>query len=57
MLMEVLYSTFAFSMTTSHFLFLFINIAILMKIEQSERIYLDHVSEIFILFMRVSICN
>jgi uncharacterized membrane protein YcgQ (UPF0703/DUF1980 family) len=38
-LVKVLYSAFAFSMTTSNFIFLFINIAMLMKIEQSERIY------------------
>lgn len=55
MLMKVLYSTLAFSMTISDSLFLFINNAILMKIEQSERIYLDHVSQTFIVFFRVPV--
>jgi hypothetical protein len=55
MLMKVVYSTLPFSMTISDSLFLFINNAILMKMEQSERIYLDHVSQIFIVFLTVPV--
>ncbi len=51
--MKVLYSTLAFSMPISDSLFLFISKAILMKIEQFESIYLGHVSQIFIVFLRV----
>jgi hypothetical protein len=40
---------------TTNSLFLFVTISILMKIEQSERIYVDYVSLIFIVFTRVSV--